>query len=640
MENKDIQIFVSYSSIDEWLISEKEPDKALILILKKRLEKNNPDINIKVWYDKERKEGIHPGEEWENKIKNKIKKSQYAILLIDQHFVTSEFIMGTELPCIIDEGLYVIPVFIGSIDENEKEAIKKLFKKDVQVLPNDKTNLLEFEKDKFKWDNQLTRIVNEIKRIVKSPPEKTREKSNPQKQDNQKIRIRRDGDSLKISFADNDEKSLKSHEDLKKMIEHKGVSHFEWENKEYDIKKLDSKLFDYLIGTIKINHILIPNLLNAIEKSCAQWDHGSIYKNIADAKKDDRDEIEENWDDCINFICDNLIGITQYNNNIDSLINIGESIEERETKQQGEQENIENYRNECMNYIKECTTIMETVINLSVAVLLTYLLNEIKNTHLTNEDIEEIKEYFKNKSKSLKTQVPLLHRLTNILPESSPDTSLRSEMLKLKDSLNENGKIAGLCKELRDLKQKKDLNRLDIYRVEEKILPGFLGDFAFLNKYCLISRKGIEYHRTEKCVTYIEHCKPFNRSDETYIRHEEKDIPTTPSYTVMLKNRGTEDKQCLYLSPFVIDQNALKGNRSETIIDFAFFTYHHNSNDENEKYLNYTRLSQKEEKKKKNNIIKLPYYTETSENKCFDIYQHNINCLGISFDDIMEKLTK
>jgi hypothetical protein len=411
--------------------------------------------------------------------------------------------------------------------------------------------------------------------------------------------------------------------------EAKGYLFFKYRGYSHSIDDLTEESFNYFTKKIKVNRILIPNLLDAIKNTCiqwSQWDDERIYERI----KNDKDWInnKDKFDDCRNFIRKNFLGIiTPY---INSLF----AIEENKVKQT-EPEQMK-------GYIDVCRTIIKTVIDLSVNILFTYLLE--KNINIKNEDKPIIENYFKPESKSSEKQIVFAYRLMNnmfSLPEKN-DSNLLKELLNLKDYFSENNIFPVLWEEIDKLHEYSDYNWYDNYRAE-KILTEFLGYFAFLSNYNLISIHGIEYHNIKKCEPkYIQYYSLTDFSQTDKVNHKATDGATF-THAVFLQNR-TDEKQRLNLFPFVIDRNALKNKKTtdEKKTAIGFFEYYNSSkNTSYDSYLKYDILGYEPDidnpdynKLKRKIIDNGSKYSETN------IEKHNINCVLESFEKIKEILTK
>ncbi|MDR1224954.1 MAG: hypothetical protein LBL07_19055 [Tannerella sp.] len=403
--------------------------------------------------------------------------------------------------------------------------------------------------------------------------------------------------------------------DLEKFKEEtKDYLFFKYKGYSHSIDDLTEDDFNYFTKRIKANRILISNLLNAIKNTCSKWDSKGIYGRI---------EHNENWiiNDTIlrdgqDFIKQNFLGIiTPY---INSLF----AIEKNEDKQLSEQKQIE-------SYIYVCRTIIKTVIDLSVNVLLAYLLEE--NIHIKDGDKLKIKEHFETESKSTEQQIVFAYRFMNILSLSEKaDSNLLQELLNLKDYFSESGILSVLWKEI-DKLHEYDINRFDNYRAE-KILTEFLTYFAFLANYNLTSIQGIEYHNIKECKPkYIQHYSSIDFSQGGKINHKATENVTF-THAVFLQNR-TDEEQRLNLFPFVIDRNALKNERKTAI---AFFNYQNIYADN--PYLEYDILGFQSDK---NNPGLMKYEEITDANSKYsesNIEKHNINCVLESFEKIKEIL--
>jgi hypothetical protein len=95
-------IFISYSHADEsW--------KNRVV---KQLRVLEPEENFKVWDDRR----IAAGEDWYPAIEQALTEASVSILLISEDFLTSQFILGEEVPRLLkrrrEEGLRVIPLIV------------------------------------------------------------------------------------------------------------------------------------------------------------------------------------------------------------------------------------------------------------------------------------------------------------------------------------------------------------------------------------------------------------------------------------------------------------------------------------------------------------------------------------------------
>jgi len=145
-------VFISYSHKNE-----KEKD-ALVDHLKV-LEKAGGYIDL--WND----DRIGGGEGWENDINKAIKKAKIAILLISAQFLGSEFILGKEVPKLMQrrkkEGLKVIPVIAKACAWRKIRWLNKL-----NAKPKNGTPIWRGGNEDP--DEELTKIAEEISEILQN----------------------------------------------------------------------------------------------------------------------------------------------------------------------------------------------------------------------------------------------------------------------------------------------------------------------------------------------------------------------------------------------------------------------------------------------------------------------------------------
>jgi hypothetical protein len=401
-----------------------------------------------------------------------------------------------------------------------------------------------------------------------------------------------------------------NYEQIQKFLD--GKYQFRYRNTVFYVDELN-----YLTGKIKVNHILIPNFMNAIKDICIQWDSTGIYRRI----ENNENQITGGsiLRDAREFIKQNFLGI------ITPDINLLFAIEENRAEQ-SEQKQIK-------SYIDVCRTIIKTIVGLSVNVLLIHLLEE--NINIKDEDKPAIKKYFETESKSTKQQIVFAYRLMNILSLPAKDSSsLLQKLLNLKDYFSENGVLSVLWEEIDSLHDYSDVNRFDNYR-SEKILTEFLEYFAFLANYSLISIHGMEYHNMKKCEPkYIQYYNLIDFSKSGKINHRTTDT-TTFTHAVFLQNRADE-KQHLNLFPFVIDRNALKNEKTSAI---AFFNY---QNTHRNPYLEYDILGYNKSDKDNTDYYKFERKKIDGDNKYSEdnIRKHNVNCVVEAFEKIKAILTE
>jgi AAA+ ATPase superfamily predicted ATPase len=143
-------VFVSYSHKDE---TEKEALLTQLRVLQNVTE-------TEVWSDDE----IGGGEAWEAAVEKAMLRARVAVLLISANFLTSKFIVGTEVPKLLrrreEEGITVIPVIAKAC------AWKKIaWLQEMNVRPK---NGRPIWGEKGQPDDDLAKIAEEIAAILTS----------------------------------------------------------------------------------------------------------------------------------------------------------------------------------------------------------------------------------------------------------------------------------------------------------------------------------------------------------------------------------------------------------------------------------------------------------------------------------------
>jgi WD40 repeat protein len=138
-------VFLSYSHKDEkW---------------KDLLESHLGVLKIDAWDDGR----IGAGEDWTAEIEEAMEGASVAVLLISQHFLTSQFILGEEVPRLLErrisEELPVIPVIVQTCAWDEVEWLRG-----IQGRPKDRRALFDLKGDKR--NQELTKIAKEIRAIL------------------------------------------------------------------------------------------------------------------------------------------------------------------------------------------------------------------------------------------------------------------------------------------------------------------------------------------------------------------------------------------------------------------------------------------------------------------------------------------
>ncbi len=144
LENKQINIFVSYSSRD------RDLREILVEGIEKHL-KQRSGYQYNVWTDRE----IDCGENWKQEIDDALSRSNVALLLVDSNFVSSKFIQEEELTAFFakkKEDFLIIPVLLRqyNFEHFEKLAQLQFFKTYHSEYgfskPTERNKLLPFDK--------------------------------------------------------------------------------------------------------------------------------------------------------------------------------------------------------------------------------------------------------------------------------------------------------------------------------------------------------------------------------------------------------------------------------------------------------------------------------------------------------------
>ena len=119
--------------------------------------------NVSIWYDRKRLAG---GDEWRAEIDGAIDRAQIAILLISNHFLSSDYIRNSELPRIkrrFDEReLIVLPILVGRCDWDEEIP----WLDGPQMLPGKVSPLVNCLGTPDTWDHAQNQIVKAIKKQI------------------------------------------------------------------------------------------------------------------------------------------------------------------------------------------------------------------------------------------------------------------------------------------------------------------------------------------------------------------------------------------------------------------------------------------------------------------------------------------
>jgi len=201
-----VRVFVSYSHEDKsWVEKGKF---GLIPWLIKSLKEDN----VTFWYDR----NLLPGYNFEKEIKSEINQADFAMLLISQDFLNSDFIRNIELPIIKEkverDEMCLIPILVGPVIWEEKGKLSWIFAR--QMLPGSPTPLIEYTGDIIKWQNVRIEILKALKKRIETwSPEKEEEKTPQSEEEAVELKI----DSIQ-NIVSNPNKTKAAEEKLKEII--------------------------------------------------------------------------------------------------------------------------------------------------------------------------------------------------------------------------------------------------------------------------------------------------------------------------------------------------------------------------------------------------------------------------------------
>ena len=145
------KIFISYAHADE-----KWKDRVIEQLSILEMEGFG-----EIWDDRK----IEIGKDWEIEIEQALNNATVAILLISAPFLTSKFIRGKEVPCILErrkkEGLKVFPVLIKPCPWKEVEWLSK-----IQIYPNDAIALYTMADPEI--ETQLSNLASLVNKTLKN----------------------------------------------------------------------------------------------------------------------------------------------------------------------------------------------------------------------------------------------------------------------------------------------------------------------------------------------------------------------------------------------------------------------------------------------------------------------------------------
>jgi hypothetical protein len=93
-------VFISYSAQDE------EWAQRLEVILRPVARSRD----LELWSDQR----IRAGESWRTELEDAIRRAAVIVLLVSADYLASEHIMNFELPIMIDQGVPIVPLLVGS----------------------------------------------------------------------------------------------------------------------------------------------------------------------------------------------------------------------------------------------------------------------------------------------------------------------------------------------------------------------------------------------------------------------------------------------------------------------------------------------------------------------------------------------
>lgn len=155
-----INFFISYSHKDVCWFEEGPYD--LIPFLMRSLQM----YDVEFWFDHALKK--MPGIKYKDEIKAKIDNAHFAILLISQEFVNSDFIRQFELPWIKKrvekKELSIIPILVKPVVWRQFNQIQWINER--QILPGKPTPLINYTRDIADWETVRNEILDAVINMV------------------------------------------------------------------------------------------------------------------------------------------------------------------------------------------------------------------------------------------------------------------------------------------------------------------------------------------------------------------------------------------------------------------------------------------------------------------------------------------
>jgi TPR repeat protein len=153
-----IRIFVSYAHTDLRWVTKGEPF-GLIPWLQNHFKRDG----VEFWWDN----SIAGGTDWETTIFRQIDEAHIAILLLNDDFAASDYILDKELPRIEKryraQELVVIPILISRMSSRTRKLINWVFS--LQVMPNDYTGLNVLA-ESSSWPETRGALLDSIDTII------------------------------------------------------------------------------------------------------------------------------------------------------------------------------------------------------------------------------------------------------------------------------------------------------------------------------------------------------------------------------------------------------------------------------------------------------------------------------------------
>lgn len=162
--SEPIWVFVCYARAEDRWVDPKSRHN-LIPWLAESLRRQH----VEFWVDRG---GIDDGAQWREAIFGAIDRASIAILLIDQHFLNSDFIEQEELPRIreraADGRLSIVPILTLPCTWRKNPFLERL-----QMLPQKVIPLIDCIANESQWEHSRVEILNAIQRkidLIRSKP--------------------------------------------------------------------------------------------------------------------------------------------------------------------------------------------------------------------------------------------------------------------------------------------------------------------------------------------------------------------------------------------------------------------------------------------------------------------------------------